>query len=154
MSQAPFDPKARLRYADEALSTAAEQLLALLKEAALELRPFPPFPGAFFSFGVEVEPPGTLDSSLGCIVVTEDGDLRELQISFDAQGPDGFGGGDPVSMREESLVEVEMNPYDRLLFAHGGLTAITELLRERAADADGQHGQDGEVGTGPDSRQT
>ncbi len=143
MSPAPFDPKARLRYADQALTTAADQLLVLLKEAALELRPFPPFPGAFFSYGVEVEPQGALDRGLGCIVVTEDGDLRELQIGIDAQGPDAFGGGDPVSMREESLIDVEMNPHDRLLFAYGGLAAITELLRQRAA----QSGGDGQSGS-------
>ena len=52
----------RLRLADEALSAAAGRLEALLREAARELRPFPPFPGAFFTIGIEVEPDGVLDS--------------------------------------------------------------------------------------------
>ncbi|MYJ01775.1 MAG: hypothetical protein F4102_05785, partial [Chloroflexi bacterium] len=63
----------RKRLADEALSAAAEQVEALLREAALELRPFPPFPGAFFTMGVEVEPDGVRDKNIGCVIVTEEG---------------------------------------------------------------------------------
>ena len=78
---------ADLRAADRILERAADDLEALLRDAARRLRPFPPFPGALFSYGVEVEAEGVRDRSLGCVVVTETGELKELQIGFDAEGP-------------------------------------------------------------------
>jgi hypothetical protein len=128
MTESDIDPQSRLRYADDILSTAAQQLESLLREAAQLLRPFPPFPGAFFTYGVEVEVAQVQDTSVGCVVVTEDGSLMELQISLDDDPS--FGQADPVSMRDEQLVEVELAPHDRLLFAYEGLRLITGLLRE------------------------
>lgn len=120
----------RRRLADEAVTAAANQVEALLREAALELRPFPPFPGAFFTMGVEVEPDGVRDKSIGCVIVTEEGALRELQLSFDDEGPAALlGANDPVSMRDESLVELEgVSPHDRLALAINGLDAVSALL--------------------------
>lgn len=140
-SDGPADPQAavraelRLRMADEALAAAADRVEALLREAALELRPFPPFPGAFFTIGVEVEPDGVQDRGIGCVIVTEEGDLRELQISFDDEGPAAlFGASDPVSMRDETLLELDnLSAHDRLTLARNGLQAISELLRAEAS---------------------
>ena len=124
----------RRRLAEEALLAAAEQVEALLREAALELRPFPPFPGAFFTMGVEVEPDGVRDRNIGCVIVTEEGDLRELQLSFDDEGPAAFlGANDPVSMRDETLAELEnLSAQDRLTLLMNGLDAVNELLEHQA----------------------
>lgn len=124
----------RRRMADEALSAAAERVEALLREAALELRPFPPFPGAFFTMGVEVEPDGVRDRNIGCVIVTEEGSLRELQLSFDDEGPAAIlGANDPVSMRDETLVELdELTSHDRLTLAINGLDAVSELLDQQS----------------------
>ncbi len=126
----------RLRMADEILNEAAERVLALLREAALELRPFPPFPGAFFTMGVEVEPDGVENREIGCVIVTESGELRELQLSFEDEGPAAlFGAGDPVSMRDETLAELEdVSARDRLTLACNGLQAISEHLRAASND--------------------
>lgn len=123
----------RRRLAEEALTAAAEQVEALLREAALELRPFPPFPGAFFTMGVEVEPDGVRDKNIGCVIVTEEGALRELQLSFDDEGPAAFlGANDPVSMRDETLAELEdVSPHDRLTLAVNGLDAVSDLLEQQ-----------------------
>ena len=125
----------RRRLADEALSAAADQVEALLHEAALELRPFPPFPGAFFTMGVEVEPHGVQDKNIGCVIVTEEGALRELQLSFDDEGPAAIlGANDPVSMRDETLVELEgLSAQDRLTLAINGLDAVSTLLEQQSA---------------------
>lgn len=133
MTQRTVRIQLRRRMADEALSAAAEQVEALLREAALELRPFPPFPGAFFTMGVEVEPDGLHDKSIGCVIVTEEGALRELQLSFDDEGPAAFlGANDPVSMRDETLVELEdLSPRDRLTLAINGLEAISDQLEQQ-----------------------
>lgn len=123
----------RRRMADEALNAAADRVEALLREAALELRPFPPFPGAFFTMGVEVEPDGVRDRNIGCVIVTEEGALRELQLSFDDEGPAAIlGANDPVSMRDETLVELEtLSSHDRLTLALNGLDAVSELLDQQ-----------------------
>ena len=123
----------RRRLADEALAAAADQVEALLREAALELRPFPPFPGAFFTMGVEVEPDGVRDKNIGCVIVTEEGTLRELQLSFDDDGPAAIlGANDPVSMRDETLVELEhLSAQDRLTLALNGLDAVSDLLEQQ-----------------------
>ncbi|MYA02468.1 MAG: hypothetical protein F4038_11625 [Chloroflexi bacterium] len=124
----------RRRLAEEALTAAAEQVEALLQEAALELRPFPPFPGAFFTMGVEVEPDGVRDKNIGCVIVTEEGALRELQLSFDDEGPAAFlGANDPVSMRDETLAELEdVSAQDRLTLAMNGLDAVSDLLENQS----------------------
>ena len=126
----------RARLADEIAADAAERVEALLREAAAELRPFPPFPGAFFTVGIEVEPDGVRDRNIGCVVVTEDGNLRELRISFDDEGPAAqLGATDPVSMRDETLAELEaIHPRDRLALALNGLDAVSEHLRATGAD--------------------
>lgn len=123
----------RRRLAEEALTAAAEQVEALLQEAALELRPFPPFPGAFFTMGVEVEPDGVRDKNIGCVIVTEEGTLRELQLSFDDEGPAAFlGANDPVSMRDETLAELgDVSAQDRLTLAMNGLDAVSDLLENQ-----------------------
>lgn len=126
--------EAALREADRALARAADEIEELLRPAARRLRPFPPFPGALFTFGVEAEAEGLQDRSLGCIVVTDEGGLKELQIGIEAEGPSMFGPPDPITMREERLVDVDLNPHDRLLFAYAGLRAITALLAEQRPD--------------------
>ncbi len=125
----------RLRLAQEALSAASGQVEALLREAAIELRPFPPFPGAFFTMGVEVEPDGVRNRNIGCVIVTEEGSLRELQLSFDDDGPGAIlGANDPVSMRDETLVELEgVSAQDRLTLAMNGLDAVSALLDQQSS---------------------
>ena len=74
------------------------------------------------------------------MIVTEEGDLRELQISFDDEGPAAlFGASDPVSMRDETLLELDdISAHDRLTLARNGLQAISELLQARAQTRAGQ----------------
>jgi hypothetical protein len=83
--------------------------------------------------GVEVEPDGLQDNSIGCVIVTEEGALRELQLSFDDEGPAAFlGANDPVSMRDETLAELEdLSPRDRLTLAINGLDAISAQLEQQ-----------------------
>jgi hypothetical protein len=130
------DPLARKTQADLIIDRSAQQLRLLLQEAAHELRPFPPFPGAFFTNAVEVNLEGAERSDLGCVVVAEDGELYELEVKIDFG--DEFGEVvDVVQSREETLKKLEdLHPRDYVILAYNALTQLTELLLESAAAED------------------
>jgi len=126
---------ARKAQADAALERAAIQLRALLRDAARALRPFPPFPGAFFTNAVEVDLTGVGRPDLGCVVVGEDGGLYELQmkINFDEELADLV---DPVQARDEEMKKLDdLHPRDEVVLAYNAITQLTELLLERAEGA-------------------
>jgi hypothetical protein len=126
---------ARKTQADMVLDRAAEQLRILLEEAAKSLRPFPPFPGAFFTNAVEVNLEGAERADFGCIVVGDDGGLYELQmkIDFEQEFADLV---DPVQARDETMKKLDdLHPRDYIILAHNALTQLTELLVERESEA-------------------
>jgi hypothetical protein len=124
-------PLVRKAQADLLLDRAALQLRELLREAARELRPFPAFPGAFFTNAIECEPDGAASPERGCVVVCDDGELYELQIGVDQEAlADGLS--DPVALRDERRQKLDdLHPRDYIVYAYNGLLAITEALLER-----------------------
>ena len=119
---------ARKAQADAALERTALQLRELLQETAAQLRPFPPFPGAFFTNAIEVEAEAAESNERGCVVVCEDGDLYELKLSINFSDE----ALDPVSAREEKLTKLEeLHPRDYIALAYEALTRMTERLMER-----------------------
>jgi hypothetical protein len=126
---------ARKGQADLVLERAALQMRQLLEEAAAELRPFPPFPGAFFTNAIEIEAPGVEEAQRrGCIVVCEDGGLYELEMKIDFSDDTA----DVVQARDEKLVKLEdLHPRDYIVLAYEALTRITEELLERAQRDEG-----------------
>ncbi len=50
------DPLARKAHADLVVERAVQQLREILHAAVASLNPFPPYPGSFFSYGIEIEP--------------------------------------------------------------------------------------------------
>jgi hypothetical protein len=121
-------------HADSIIDRAAQQLRVLLQEAARDLRPFPPFPGAFFTNAVEVNLEGVERSDIGCIVVAEDGELYELEMKVDFG--DDFGAADPVQARDEILKKLDdFHPRDYVILAYNALTQLTELLVEAQTEA-------------------
>ncbi|MDE3096427.1 MAG: hypothetical protein KGK07_10575 [Chloroflexota bacterium] len=125
------DALARKAQADMVIERAAQQLRLLLEEAARELRPFPPFPGAFFTNAVEVSLEGVARPDIGCIVVAEDGRLYELEMKIDF-GEEFGDVVDPVQARDETLKKLDdLHPRDEAVLAYNALTQLTELLLER-----------------------
>ena len=123
---------ARKTQADLIIDRTAQQLRLLLEEAAKELRPFPPFPGAFFTNAVEVNMEGVERSDFGCIVVGEDGGLYELEVTIDF-GEEFGDVTDPVQARDETLKKLEdLHPRDFIVLAYNALTQLTELILESA----------------------
>jgi hypothetical protein len=123
---------ARKTQADLVVERAAQQLRLLLEEAARALRPFPPFPGAFFTNAVEVDLEGVERADIGCIVVGEDGGLYELEMKIDFG--EEFGGViDPVQARDETLKKLDdLHPRDEIVLMYNAIAQLTGLLLERA----------------------
>lgn len=117
--------------ADAALEGAAERLRGLLREAVARLQSFPPFPGAFFTYGIEVEAPGVESPERGCVVLAPDGELYELQIGEDLEAM-ALGWTDPISTRKEELKELDLHPREYLIYAYNALMKVLDLLRRQA----------------------
>ena len=126
-----YDPLEYKAEADEALDRMAQRLRRLLKEASERLDPFPPFPGAFFTHGIEVEAPGVDSPERGCVVLAPDGELYELEIGQDLTAL-ALDQADPVALRDEKLKKLDdLPPRDYVLYAYSALTKVVELLLER-----------------------
>lgn len=131
MNETSIDPLARKAQSDLVVERAAEQLKRILKDLVGQLDPFPPFPGAFFSYGIEIEPGAAARSDRGCIVVGPDGDLYEFEIGMDMEGLDPSGYADPVAMRSEVMKKLTLHPSDYVVYAHNAISIVVELLLER-----------------------
>ena len=129
----PADPLEYKNEADAALERAADRLRRLLQEAVAQLDPFPPFPGAFFSYGIEIEAPGTESPERGCVVLAPDGELYELRMGQEVPAFD-FEMTDPVALRQEELKPLELHPRDYLLYGYNALVRVVELLLERQGE--------------------
>jgi hypothetical protein len=118
------DPLQQRAFADAIVERAADQLRQLLRQLARAGQPFPPFPGAMFVHAIEVEPPP--GSAHGCVIVTDDGDLHELQIGLDED--EIARGGDHVATRHEAAVLLELAPADFIPYALRAVHALANHL--------------------------
>ena len=118
------DPLQQRAFADAIVERASDQLRQLLQQLARAGQPFPPFPGAMFVHGIEVEPPP--GSAHGCVIVTDDGALHELQIGLDEE--EIARGGDHVATRRETAHLLELAPADFIPHAHRAIRALVDHL--------------------------
>ena len=128
----PHDPLEYKNEADALLERAADRLRLLLKEAAARLDPFPPFPGSFFSYGIEVEGAGAESAGRGCVVLAPDGELYELVMGQDMAAL-ALDESDPVALRNEELKKLDLHPRDYVMYAYTALVKVVEMLLEREA---------------------
>ncbi|MEX1194289.1 MAG: hypothetical protein WD904_00595 [Dehalococcoidia bacterium] len=128
------DPLQYKNEADDALQRTADRLRRLLTEAAARLDPFPPFPGAFFSYGIEIDAPAAESADRGCVVLAPDGELYELEMRHDLPASD-FEITDPVALREEKMKPLDLHPLEYVVYAYTALRVVSELLLEREAEA-------------------
>ena len=125
----------RRALADAMAERAAARLRELLREIAAAIDPFPAFPGSFFSYGIEVEPPpGAGDR--GCVVLGEDGALHELRIGAAADQADT---GDPAAGRSELRLPIEdgLAPAEYAAWAVRAVEAALAHAGAQAAEAEG-----------------
>ena len=130
MTSTPDEPRHLRALADATVQRAAEDLQTQLAALVRQVGAFPPFPGAVFAYGIEVEPPA--HSSLGCVVVGDDGELYEFQIGLDHEAIGS--GGDALAQRHEELRKLELPPREFIAYAHGAIEALTAYLEGRNAE--------------------
>jgi hypothetical protein len=118
--------------ADAILERAADRLRTVLHEAVSRLDPFPPFPGAFFSFGIEIDAPGFEGPDRGCVVLGEDGEFHEFKMGTELPAFE-MDVSDPVAMRAEERETLELHPLEYVVYATIAIEKVTELLMEREA---------------------
>lgn len=119
------DPAIVRATADAIVQRAAAQLRDQLKQVAALVDPFPPFPGAMFAYGFEVDPPGGGSPDAGCVILGNDGVLYELRIGLDATGALGA---DAPTERHEELVPADLAPALYVLYAHRAIEVATEYI--------------------------
>ncbi len=129
MADSEIDLLARKAQADLVIERAAGQLRRIVQGLADQLRPFPPFPGSFFTEAIEVEPDAAGSSERGCVVVCGDGDLYELIMGVELDSPEAFV--DPVAARKEELRQLDLHPRDYVVYAYNAVTVLTEQLLQR-----------------------
>jgi hypothetical protein len=118
------DPLQHQAHADLIVQRAADQLRTLLQTLTAQIRPFPEFPGTFFSYGIEVDT--GLASDEGRVILGEDGELYELQIGLDVSQ---VATGDAAAMRSEERILVEgLPPATYVAYAHRAVTAAVEYM--------------------------
>ena len=124
---ADSDPLARKAHADLVVERTAQQLRDILHAAVASLDPFPPYPGSFFSYGIEIEPGAVSRSDRGCIVVGKDGELYELVMRMDFSGD----AGDPVGVRDEDMRKLDLLPPEYIVLAHNAIKAVVDYALEQ-----------------------
>jgi hypothetical protein len=131
----PLDPLHLRALADATVQRAADALRRQLEDVARRIDPFPPFPGAMFAYGIEVDPPPARDGGpggaagspdLGCVILGNDGQLYELQIGLDHDQV--ALGGDHVAARHEELIKLDLPAADFIPLAHRALLAAAGYI--------------------------
>jgi hypothetical protein len=125
------DPATVRATADATVERAAAALRDQLKRVATQIDPFPPFPGAMFAYGLEVEPPGGGDPEVGCVILGNDGALYELRIGLDTT--QAAMGTDAAGERSEELAPLDVPPALYVAYAHAAIVVATDYLNDMAA---------------------
>ncbi|MBI3953589.1 MAG: hypothetical protein HY330_03665 [Chloroflexi bacterium] len=132
-----MDPAALKRQAEEALSgtqdpeAVAAKLGDILKQLARGLDPFPRFMGSWEVFGVEAEVDPAPRNDLGCVIVTQEGELAEFTFSFSPPSPWG-----DLDRQDRAKGGLGLTGKDYIPYAYAGICALVELyeLKRRGVD--------------------
>lgn len=112
--------------AQTALEETAAALGQTLAELAGRLRPFPAFLGMVSVQAVEVEPTLTPARDLGCLVVTPEGRICQLDLRAMA-GVEGLAEAEQV----EEFVEPELSAAEYIVYAAAAIELLAGELRRR-----------------------
>ena len=112
---------------DEILDETAGKLEAMLADLCGRLSPFPAFMGMTTIQAVELEPPLNPRIDRGCVVVTPDGMIAELDVT----AIPGVVGVLEVDQVEEFKPLVGLSPEEYLIYLAAAVRALSEEARRR-----------------------
>lgn len=115
----------RMAKAETLLGSAASELREMLREASVELDPFPFFMGSLSVRAIEAEPGAAAKADRGCVVVCPDGDLYEYSYAVE------LGGLFPEPSVKEEIRELDLPHQDYIPYAYNALCEITKRIAER-----------------------
>ena len=108
------------------LPDAGGRLNELVRELAANLKPFPAFMGMASLQAIELEPSLLPDRDLGCVVVTPEGRICQLNLR-ELAGPAGLVEGDQV----EEFEELQLTDAEFLICAGAAIMALGQEYRKR-----------------------
>lgn len=112
--------------ADAILESAARYLKEILHELVAQLDPFPAFPDALFTYGIEIEPSTGTNRDRGCVVIRPDGEFYEFSMGIEPSGAV-----DLITTRHEETKKIDLTPQEYIPYAYEAIYKITGLLIER-----------------------
>jgi len=115
----------RKAKAEILLGSAASELREMLREASMELDPFPFFMGSLSIRAIEAEPGAAAKADRGCVVVCPDGELYEYSYTV------AVGGLFPEPSLKEEIEELDLPHQDYIPYAYNALCEITKQITER-----------------------
>lgn len=111
---------------DAVLTDATARLETILADLCQRLQPFPSFLGMATIQAVELEPALTPTRDLGCLVVTPDGEIAQLDIAA-IPGIVGVLEVDQV----EQFQPADLTPEERLIYLLAAICQLDAELRRR-----------------------
>ena len=112
---------------DDALAEMCGRLEAMVSELCGRLTPFPAFMGMTTIQAVELEPALNPKTDRGCVVVTPDGMIAELDVT----AIPGVVGVLEVDQVEEFKLLEDLLPEEYLIYLAAAVRALTEEARRR-----------------------
>ncbi len=109
-----------------ALTQTARQLRQLVADLAGSLEPFPCFWGMATLQAIELEPKAAMDRDFGCVVVTPEGRICQLDLQV-IEGIFGL----TEEAQVEQLVEPDFTAEEFIIYAGAALTALAGEIQRR-----------------------
>ena len=116
--------KGLLQNAENSFMLDLDDRVALLNGLAFSLRPFPGFIGMSTIQALELDPKSGFPDR-GCVVLTETGDIKELELTL-LPGPSTVGGVD----QNNSLKDLDLSSEEKEWYVDRGIEVLTHILRE------------------------
>ena len=121
-----MDPQDPNSPTDAVLAESAQRLQEELVLLASRLKPFPAFLGMTPIQAIELEPVLLPNPDRGCVVVTPDGQIAELDV---ASIPGVVGISDVEQVEQFQPLDLPLAEY--IVYARAAVAALTEELRRR-----------------------
>ena len=111
-----------LLLANSSLEKSKESLQEILKQLAIQIRPFPGFLNMNTIQAIEIPVPKEFSDKYGCVVVLPNGDINEIILKT-IPAPESLGEIDQT----EEYVELDMPLIDSIIYCYSAITTLLEI---------------------------